>query len=345
MPGPSPRSVRKRVEYCQVVESKMQMSRRAPADGKQLEELVANIEGLLLPEGFTITKNTRVHNDNGKQVAEFDIEIRGKLGSGNIAWLIECRNRPGEGAAPASWIEQLVGRRSLFKFDKIMAVSTTGFSEGAIHHAKAAGIELREVGGVAPEMAKWLSARDIRSHEYRHELIRAEMFIDPSESAERMDAANASLKGKVYGDLQLRIVKTGESISLVGAFDHMIKANPHMTADLIPNQPAKPVSFRASYRTDDGHVVVDTSLGPVRITEIAYEGKLSIIETSIPLSRVTEYRGVGAAQSVAQSAAFTIGDMILEFHQVTETGAIYLTAKLPGQEAAAPTTGETGSTK
>jgi len=57
-------------------------------NGKQLESLVAFVEETLLPEGFTVTTNERVFNEEGIQIAEFDIEIRGKVGSTAIAWLI-----------------------------------------------------------------------------------------------------------------------------------------------------------------------------------------------------------------------------------------------------------------
>jgi hypothetical protein len=57
--------------------------------GKQLERLVALIEKLYLPEGFEITTNERVYDD-GVQIAEFDIEIRGRLGTTELRWLIEC---------------------------------------------------------------------------------------------------------------------------------------------------------------------------------------------------------------------------------------------------------------
>ena len=50
-------------------------------DGKQLEALVAAIEKILLPQGFEVKTNERVHNDGGVQIAEFDVEIRGRIGS------------------------------------------------------------------------------------------------------------------------------------------------------------------------------------------------------------------------------------------------------------------------
>src|SRR5262245_21553905 len=98
--------------------------------GYWLEELVKDIERKLLPNGFTVVSRKRVYNAAGNQIAEFDIEISGNLGSSPIKWLIECRDRPSEGPAPVSWIEQLVGRRSRFKFNQITAVSTTGFATG-----------------------------------------------------------------------------------------------------------------------------------------------------------------------------------------------------------------------
>lgn len=134
------------------------------SDGKQLEGLVSFVETTLLPQGFDVKTNERIYNDEGIQVAEFDIEIRGKVGSTSIAWLIECRDRPGQGPAPGSWIEQLVGRRIRFGFNKVTAVSTTGFAQGAIEFAQEQGIELREVKSlVAEEFADWLVIRYLNS--------------------------------------------------------------------------------------------------------------------------------------------------------------------------------------
>jgi hypothetical protein len=45
-------------------------------DGKQLEALVAFVEQTLLPQGFTVSTNQRVFNDDGIQIAEFDVDAR-----------------------------------------------------------------------------------------------------------------------------------------------------------------------------------------------------------------------------------------------------------------------------
>ena len=69
-------------------------------DGKSLEALVAFIEKLHLPSGFEVKTNEKIIDDSGVQIAEFDVEMRCKLGTTEMAWLIECRDRPSAGRAP-----------------------------------------------------------------------------------------------------------------------------------------------------------------------------------------------------------------------------------------------------
>jgi hypothetical protein len=113
--------------------------------GKDLEKLVHEMEALFLGAGFTVTPRVLVYDDDGMQVAEFDILIAGTLDDAPIEWLIECRDRPSNGPAPMAWIEQLVGRKLRFNFDKVIAVSTTGFAKGVAREAERLGIALRTV--------------------------------------------------------------------------------------------------------------------------------------------------------------------------------------------------------
>jgi Restriction endonuclease len=113
--------------------------------GTELELLVHEIEQHLLPQECQVQLNKREFDKEGEQVAEFDIVITGRLGSSVIKWLVECRDRPSEGPAPGSWIEQLSARRRRFNFDKVIAVSTTGFSKNAQAFAESEGLNLRTV--------------------------------------------------------------------------------------------------------------------------------------------------------------------------------------------------------
>ncbi len=119
--------------------------------------MVSLIEGISLPPGFNIQKRKRLFDEEGVPVAELDIVISGTVGSGKLTFLIECRDRPNEHPAPASWIEQLSGRRSRFHLDKVMAVSSTGFSKPAISAARKLNIELRTFHEISTnDISAWI---------------------------------------------------------------------------------------------------------------------------------------------------------------------------------------------
>jgi len=114
-------------------------------DGKSLENLVQAIERALAGESVNVECNPKVFGEDGVQLAEFDVVVTGRIGSASVKVLIECRDRPSDGAAPGSWIDQMVGRRSTFQFHKVIAVSTTGFAPAAVLSAQRNDIELRVV--------------------------------------------------------------------------------------------------------------------------------------------------------------------------------------------------------
>ena len=112
--------------------------------GKDLENIVRKFEEVLLGEGYTVESNEKIIED-GVQIAEFDIIIKGKIGTAQVKHLIECRDRPSAGPQPRNWIQTLMGRKTDFGFNGVTAVSSTGFTKGAIALAKEQGIGLRKV--------------------------------------------------------------------------------------------------------------------------------------------------------------------------------------------------------
>jgi hypothetical protein len=80
--------------------------------------------------------------------------VSGKVGTSDWKMLIECRDRPSQGPAPASWIQQLMGRKDSLGFDKVMAASSTGFSKAAIEIARKHDICLRNLQEVSSEEIK-----------------------------------------------------------------------------------------------------------------------------------------------------------------------------------------------
>ncbi len=116
-------------------------------DGTKLEQLVAMVESIRLPEGFKVEKRKAIYED-GQQIAELDIVVSGTLGTVAHTTVFECRDRPADGPQGDEWIQQLVGRRERLKVDTIVAVSTTGFVAGAAKFAAERNIPLRRVEDV-----------------------------------------------------------------------------------------------------------------------------------------------------------------------------------------------------
>ena len=300
------------------------------ADGKQLEALVSFVEKTLLPQGFDVKTNERVYNDDGIQIAEFDVEIRGKVGSTSIAWLIECRDRPGDGPAPGSWVEQLVGRRTRFGFNKVTAVSTTGFATGAIEFAQSQGIELREVKGLNPEeFTGWLVVRNLQHIERVSGLRHATLLVGEEESEKRKRALLEIISSASGDATFLKSSKTSESISPASAFLAAVGGVRTLFDDLVPNGPEKNVHLHVTYANDEDHFVVETPIGAIRVQAIVFEGELRITKTLVPLTVTAEYRHAETGQPISQLAAFasqTIHGMkvSMEMHRMAESDETHI---------------------
>lgn len=299
------------------------------SDGKRLENLVAFVEKTLLPAGFKVTTNDCIFNDEGVQIAEFDVHARGRIGTTEFDWLIECRDRPASGPAPVSWIEQLVGRRERFRFNKVTAVSTTGFAAGAREFAAAQGIELREVNSLTAEaFADWLQLRSITQHVRHTTLLSASFLLDPSTLKELRDALGELLPSVNGNSAVLRSSRTRELITPSFAFAGAVNANEHLYDGLVPNGDAKKIRLHANYPADD-HFIVDTKSGPVDIATIVFYGELRIKENQVPVVYTGEYRGAPDGEPISQLVSFGPQSIMgmkfsMEMHRVAETGETHV---------------------
>jgi len=274
-------------------------------DGKQLEALVAYVERTLLPEGFSVKTNERVFNEEGIQVAEFDIEISGKIGSTTIAWLIECRDRPASGPAPGAWIEQLVGRRTRFGFNKVTAVSTTGFAAGAAEFAMAQGIEMREVRSLSPDEFDWLVIRHLRQVERRYALEHASLIPHDSDPEVLRQALATFLSQVSPAEAFLRSSTSGECATAAAAFLAAASGVEGISDGLASNGASKRIQLHAQY-SDDDHFCVDTGVGSVRLSAIVFEGEVRLVESLIPLVATSEYRRAEAHEVISQVASLLL---------------------------------------
>lgn len=108
-------------------------------EGRFLEIVVSKLEELLAPQGVIVTSPEEFYKD-GKKIGEIDITLRGKFGSSVMFVGVECRDR--KGRQGTQWINEIIGKKQNIGVHKMIAVSSSGFTENAIHVARSNDIDL-----------------------------------------------------------------------------------------------------------------------------------------------------------------------------------------------------------
>jgi len=109
-------------------------------DSEAFEQQVHRIYELLEDAGADVTWDDHIPDpDNPSQPRQIDVTVR----RGGKLTLIECRDR--QSRQDVTWIEQLIGRHISLGADTTIAVSSTGFTAGALQKAKPYGIICRDL--------------------------------------------------------------------------------------------------------------------------------------------------------------------------------------------------------
>lgn len=300
-------------------------------DGKDLEELVAFVEEQLVPTGFKVTTNKKTFREDGVQSAELDVEISGKLGSTEITWLIECRDRPSQGPAPTSWIEQLVGRKERFNFSKVTAVSTTGFVAEAKNYASQSGIELREVKSISvSDFRSWLGISCLKATQRLHKLDHVKVLIDPVDDPVLYEKVSHFIKSLKSDDKFLRSSSTGALSSAGEAFLGATSQMPEVWSGIAPNTEGQNIRLHVKYENDADHFLFDTEEGSQRIRSIIFEGQLILREKEIPASALTYVKNESdeAIAEIARFAdTFDNKKVTIELRRIPDSGNTHVVLK------------------
>ncbi|KAA6193745.1 MULTISPECIES: hypothetical protein [Pseudomonas] len=286
-------------------------------DGKQLESIVTYIESLRLPPDWSITPRVLSSTTTGRPAAELDIMVEGKVGTIDFKWLIECRDRPSEGPAPVAWIEQLIGRRQRFNLSRVTAVSTTGFSTGALEEAERFAIDTREFKVLSPaEFEEWpeLVGMPHRT-EIRH-LDRVEFGIEALPPTVSVESLNDVLEHD-QANLMLRNLNTGALITPREVFTNTLGKHPELLTDLTPNGPAVPIQFNVTL--NEPHAL-DTAEGPVPVVLLRCKGSVQWLEEHKPLVYSGEYSRSSNGETISRLRMFEPLDVLglnlqMEIHE------------------------------
>ena len=134
--------------------------------GRPLELLVAILERACSPLGVSVESPAYVLGRKSGSLREVDVAISGRLGTADLLIIIECRDRTR--VEDVRWIEELATKVRDVGAQKAIAVSSSGFSEGAAALAASEGVELRTMKalGVA-EAFSWLGLTHLDVHAVR----------------------------------------------------------------------------------------------------------------------------------------------------------------------------------
>jgi hypothetical protein len=297
--------------------------------GKELENLVSIIEKACSPLGFEIKNRKRIFDESGNQIAELDIEISGKFGTTEIIWLIECRDRPSDGAAPVDWIEQLVGRRDRLKLDKVTAVSTTGFSPGAISFAATKGIELRSVREIQKgDISDWFQVEKMVFDQYIGDLKQLEIFTLFSNEEQAKDIKNILNNGNLNAKIFFH-TSTNEEFSINDLWLEAIKLSPDIKKNVEPGSPPRRKTLDINYNNPNSRYKLILHGSNIHIVRIIFIGDLSIVRKFSPISKITKYYNEKDQDSIAETIHFELNGINLHkdiaIHKIYDNGEIKFT--------------------
>lgn len=148
------------------------------AEWREFEALVSRIEEWLTPKGAVIKSPESIPDKITGEPRNVDATVRFQVGSAPILIAIECRKR--EQKEDVTWIEELAEKKRSIGADKMIAVSSSGFSAPAGKKAESCNIELRHVSEVTEQdVGLWAHKTVIRVRYIRWNLVSLELRTHP----------------------------------------------------------------------------------------------------------------------------------------------------------------------
>lgn len=102
-----------------------------PRKGRLFEVLITHLQQFSADEGVEIQSPELFYDEDRNKIGEVDVTLRSKVGTASSFIGIECRDRPRDGPQGVDWIREIAGKKNDLKIDKMVAVSSSGFTAGA----------------------------------------------------------------------------------------------------------------------------------------------------------------------------------------------------------------------
>ena len=299
-----------------------------PRKGRSLEKLVAFLEKTLGPQGIKVKSPDYIRGCISKSLREIDISLRSHTGSSEILVIIECRDR--KGTEDVTWIEQLPSKREDVGAHKAVAVSSTGFSSGAINMAKVKDIELRTLEEVNPhEILLWFGFEELTVLNYHINFkhVSIKLSVPKSVSVEVSPEVHSSVSA-VF-DINAPIFvrkKDGNKVSLLDIWKMVPNS---IYDDITPGQSKTKKIIRLNFPDEEERFQILTVTGLIDIEHFIIYAEIWIEIKKRPLTSVRFYRDED--KILTKTAEFQLEHQnvpySLELHKLVESGEQVITIR------------------
>ena len=290
-------------------------------EGRDLEKLVAILEKNLGPEGIRVTSPDYIVGKESKSRREVDITLRGQVGSTSVLIIIECRDQKGN--EDVRWIEEIASKRKDVGANRAIAVSSSGFTAGAINLAQANDIELRTLEQVDPnEILLWFDFSHITGHKRQVNILHTEIQIANLEKVDvqlHPDFVNWIKKDR--NTIEPVFYRKGENnpVSLLDIW--WLIPQDKSYANIVPGSPKTICKITLNFPEEQYRYQLQTVDGYIEIESIDFYAELWISIEKLSLAAIKEYRN--NSETVAQTADFVefnhMGrNMIFSLHRYPE---------------------------
>lgn len=305
-----------------------------PRKGRGLEKLVALLEENLGPKGIKVKSPDYIKGCKSKSAREVDVSLRSQIGSSDILVIVECRDR--KDTEDVDWIEQLSKKRRDVGADKAMAVSSTGFSSGAINMAEDEDVELRTLEDVDPdEVLSWFKFKHIDVLKNRVDFGEIEFLLqDGNENSIEFPPEVQSRLWPVF-DLSANIFHSKQNknpLSFMNIWERA-KNKEDYYSKIEPGKPPVELTILLEFPSDKC-IQIETNQGDKDVKYLRFKANLWIEEEKIPVRIGKVYKN--GEKIVAQKAECEfeyIGNQFsVDLYKVPDSGKEFMKIRLKGKD-------------
>jgi len=260
-----------------------------PTNGKSLEQLVEVLEKMDM-EGAEIKIRDKIFDKVAKENREVDVSVRFLKGSHNFLIIFECRDRSRKNGP--DWIEQIVQKTRDLGANKVVAVSASGFTKGAIEKAKHNDVILRTIEEISSEkIFDWFVPKSFSMRTNTH-IIHGIFLCGKDSDFETNTKINEFItkhKEKIKRTfpfiLQAGVQKPRSpdqimlSVNSDQVYSDVICGGPSVTKKIVVYPEDKTSGFQLVI--EDDHLTID---------HFVFDVKLSVIEKEYDLCSASEYK-------------------------------------------------------